>query len=224
MKITSIICSLLLIICSCNKPHSTLTINGVKFDVEGTMEKGIAKCYYKNGTLKAYAEVSDSMLNGKYVEYYDNGKIKREYNHKNGQVDGPSRMYYKTGKLFEKGLFKDGYSVGTTIRYSFDGSKIAEIESQNNEMVSLTEYHKGNPVKYRFNIKVHDNSMVSRSTYYFSVSPEPKMVKYYVKSEGRALLLNGDSYTLFKEPGQKFDFVVKGVSQYGIPFKLTARK
>jgi len=216
---------LLSLLVSCAKPKDTISVNGVKFEfVEGNMNKGIAKCYHKNKTVKAYVEVSNGLLNGKYEEFYESGKLKRSYSHKDGNIHGSSKMYYKNGTLCEEGKFEDGYAVGTTIRYNYDGSKIAETTYKNREMVGLTEYIKGKTVKYQFNVSETTNYMTSETTYTFSVAPEPRMAKFLIVINGKKKLVEGKSIKLLREPGEHFKFIVKGVSLYGIPFMFSETK
>lgn len=216
---------LMFLLGSCAKPKDTITVNGIKFEfVEGDMNKGIAKCYHKNKNVKASVEVSNGLLNGKYEEFYESGKLKKSYNHKDGNIHGISKMYYKNGVLCEEGKYDNGYAVGTTLRYNYDGSKIAEIKYNNRKMVGLTEYIKGKKVDYKFNIEVSDNYMTSQTAYQFSVTPEPKMVKFFVLMNGRKYLIQDNIYTIHREPGERLKFVVKGVSLYGIPFMFSETK
>lgn len=224
MKNIAIAFVLSLFLLSCSKSHDTLNINGMKFELEGSMDKGIAKSYYENGSLKATVEVADGKLNGKYAEFYKNNKIKKEYTNKNGLIDGSCKTYYDNGSLFEQATYKMGYAVGTITRYNFDGSKMAEMVYRDGEMTGLTEYNRGKTLKYQFKVETTNSFGVSGTTYHFSVSPEPKMAEYFIKKDGKTLFINGNSYTMSKKPGMQYEFVAKGVSQFGIPFMITAKK
>jgi Uncharacterized protein conserved in bacteria len=196
----------------------------MKFELEGSMDKGTAKSFYDNGNLKATAEIADGKLNGKYVEFYENNKIKKECIHKNGLIDGSCKTYYNTGKIFEQANYKMGYAIGTTTRYNIDGSKMAEMVYQDGEMTGLTEYNRGKTLKYQLIVVASNSFGVSGTTYHFSVSPEPKMAEYFIKKDGKTLFINGDKYTISKKSGIQYEFVAKGISQFGIPFMLTAKK
>lgn len=210
--------------CCCSNPSDTLTINGVKFLIEGSLEKGTAKSYHDNGSIRATAEVADGTLNGKFEKFYQSGKLEKICFYKNGLQNGSSKMYFENGKIYEESSYKDGYPVGTTTQWDYDGSKTVEIVYRNKEMASLTEYKNGTAATYKLNIRVENNYMNSASTYYFSVTPEPKMVQYYIKRKGELYIIKGNTYKMLRSPGQRVDFVAKGISKYSVPFMLTATK
>jgi Uncharacterized protein conserved in bacteria len=209
----------------CSSPHDTITVNGTKYQVvEGDLNKGIANCYFETGTLKSTVEINDGTLNGKYVEYYDNNKLKKSCLFKNGQYDGPYKIYFSNGKLFEEGTYKEGYHDKKTIRYNIDGSKVSEAMYSNGDMISLTEFIKGNPVKYQLNIKVDNDYINSISTYHFSVTPKPYMAQYNIIRDNKPLFIQGNSFRVRRQAGERFTFTAKGITQNGIPFMLTSKK
>jgi hypothetical protein len=223
MKNALMLLALSALLCCCSH-NDTLTINGVKFTVEGSIEKGTAKSYYDNGAIRAAAEVANGALNGKFEKFYQSGKLEKVCFYKAGLQNGSSKMYFENGKIYEESIYKDGYPVGTTTQWDYDGSKTVEIVYRNKEMASLTEYKNGTAATYKLNIRVENNYMTSESTFYFSVSPEPKMAQYYIKKNGELFLITGTSYKMRRSPGQHVNFAAKGISKYSVPFMLTATK
>ncbi|WP_320053363.1 hypothetical protein [uncultured Acetobacteroides sp.] len=210
---------------SCNAPHDSISVNGTKYQVvEGDLSKGIAKCYFDNGILKSTAEISDSTLNGKYVEYYDNGNLKKIWFYKNGKSNGPYRIYFVNGRLFEEGTYKMGVHDKKTTRFNIDGRKVAEEAYNNGDMVGLTEFIEGKPIRYRFNIEVDNDYTNSTSTYHFSISPKPYVAQYNMVKGNKKLLIIGSSIRIKRQAREHFVFLAKGLTNSGILFMLTAEK
>lgn len=218
------ILSLFMMVASCKQAHDTLVIDGVKFEVEGGMDKGIAKAYFDNGTLRAKVEVADGKLNGKYVDYFKSSKVRKECTFKDGLLNGPSKILFETGKVYEEALYDMGYNKGTTTRYNMDGSKIAELKYEKGKMVSLTEYNRGKGTTYELHVEAKYNPYNSKYTYLFSITPKPQKVDYFVVTKGEEYLIDGNIYTVNSTKEDKREFVAKGFSEYGIPFMLTVTK
>jgi major membrane immunogen (membrane-anchored lipoprotein) len=224
MKNIGITIALSLLLLGCGQSHDTLNINGVKYTVEGSLEKGLGKCFYENGNIKSTVEITNGALNGKYVEYYEDFKIKKECTYKNGLTNGPLRMYFNNGRTYRQAFYKDGYADGSFTEYNPDGSKTIEISYNNGEMISLTEYKRGNVLKYHLDVKVESNRFTGKTTYNFKVIPEPKMSKFYIKDGSELFSVPGNSYSTNQVKSGPITFIAKGISQYDVAFQLTAKR
>ena len=216
--------ALSLFLFGCSQSHDTLNINGIKYKVDGSLEKGIGKCFYDNGNVRATVEIANGTLNGKYLEYYEDFKVKKECYYKEGQTDGPLKMYYNNGRLFRQSSYKKGFLDGSLTEYNPDGSKTIEAKYKNGDMLSLTEYKRGETLSYHLEVKVTGNKFMSETTYILSVTPAPKLAEFYLKRGNDNYLLEGNTYTTHQVQSGPMVFVAKGISQYDIPFMLTAKK
>lgn len=208
----------------CNLKKQTITINDLQYTIDGSMDKGIAKCYFKDGSIQSTTELSGGMLNGKFEFFYDNHKLKKYYYHKDGQIHGPYKMYYKDGSLFEEGSFANGYKAGTTMQYNPNGTKLAEIKYSGKDMESITEYRLGKAYTYKLAVSKEKMPMQSSTIYSFKVTPEPRLVKYYIEQNGKNYLIEGNSYRTIQHMPGKIKFTAKGITDYGNGFMLAAEK
>lgn len=221
MKNLLILLSFIVLFAGCNKAKQTVTINEQQYTLTGSSQNGIARAYYPNGVLKSYAELKDGVLHGKFEDYYDNGKVKVSFTHKNGVIEGPYKMYYKNGQIYESGTYKNGFHDGRTTKYNMNGSIHTEIDYRNEKMERFTEYFDNKPVTYQF--KVKETFLPTQSSFTFSVVPQPRFARYFLKKEGKTFIIKDQPYLMSKVPGQKMEFIVKGISKYGTPFMLTQK-
>ncbi len=75
-------------------------------------KNGVAKIFYKNGTLAEKTHYKDGLKDGTSETFGINGKPLAFTTYRNGKPDGPCRTYLENGELYSSGQYKNGLKTG----------------------------------------------------------------------------------------------------------------
>lgn len=73
---------------------------------------GIAKVYYKDGSLTEQSYYENGKLHGESTRYTEKGKLIARIPYKHGEIDGKVFYYHNTGVIRETGFYDHGKRVG----------------------------------------------------------------------------------------------------------------
>ena len=90
-----------------------------EYNLKDGKRHGIAKAYYKNGSVNISGNFSNGDASGKVIEFDLDGVKIGEWEMKNDLKNG-KQIKYEDSKIKSIENFKDGIKVGEYIRYTFD--------------------------------------------------------------------------------------------------------
>lgn len=204
------------------KKTEVINIDGERYVIKGSSEKGIGTSLYDDGKVKSTMEFVNGIPNGKNLVYYPSGKIKKDINYKNGSIDGTYKLYYTDGTLYEEGHCIMSKKDGEFKRYDAY-NKISNISIyKNNDCISTTDYKNGKPTEYKLSAKKISQNM-GVSTFYITVTPSLKNIKYFAVRDGKYYRISSENYSTTTEKAQNIEFIGQGVTPNGVSFSLKAK-
>jgi antitoxin component YwqK of YwqJK toxin-antitoxin module len=117
----------------CFYKNGTLKAVG-KFNTKGEPDGTFIK-YYKNGEKEHELKLQKAKLKGVQKYFYSNGKLKEEISYEDGKANGKFKIYHLNGNLKQEGIYKNGLLHGDLKTYN-----------RNEQLIKNREYENGRPI------------------------------------------------------------------------------
>ncbi|WP_299189887.1 hypothetical protein [uncultured Aquimarina sp.] len=120
---------LLLLIFSCNKRESNVTIKNIcDEEVITTTKNGYTKNYYPNSiNLESLGHYNNGIKQGFWKYFYRNGNVKIEGHYQNGKKQGYWKEYHTNGNVKSEGHIDNCKPSGYWKFYDKNNNTIKEI-------------------------------------------------------------------------------------------------